>query len=393
VRTLLGSKSTKSDRSSVSRTPRLERLEARRLLAYVNFSQPYYVASTLSGTAMITLTNDDAPPYNEPPYGGSTATVELSTSDGTAKAGVDYEPVDQTVTIPDHATVSIPLLSTASTGPDKTVNLSLSDPSNPPSASTNTAVLYLSPTSDTTAPTVSRVGLQTTGHTITGVVLTFSEPMDPGPVQNVQNYFLYKDLQQTIGAGVGPRIPITSAVYNASAQTVTLTPASPLPARTLHEITFNQYYRNLGIGITSPSNDVGVIPSPITDTAGVPLFDPIDGLLDGTFTVDFASGTTLKVIGVTANFARNGTTVLSYTPDGSAATLKLTGGGTMDLISSGNSWYPAEVQIIGPTRRTVLSGHGVSGMQGPVMEGPTVVSPVPIKVHLNPKEFPPPIPL
>jgi hypothetical protein len=358
-------------------------------LSYVSFSQPFYIASTLTGAATITLTNDDTGQFGLRPYGGATATVELITSDGTAKAGVDYEPVDQMVTIPPGATVSIPLLDDASTGPDKTVNLALKDPSNPPSASTNTAVLYLSPTADTTPPTVSQVGLQTKGHTITGIVVSFSKPMDPGPVENVQNYFLHKDLGQTIGANVGPQIPLTSAVYNPSAQTVTLTPATPLPASTLYQITLNQYYANGPIGVTAPTEPDGVIPSPITDTSGVPLFNQNSQLLDGTFTANFASGSTLKVIDVTAKFAKNGTTILSFVPDGASATLKLTGGGTMELISASNSPYGAELLIVGPTHRTVLSGQGVSGSQGQVFYGLNVVSPIPIKEHLNPKQFPP----
>ena len=95
----------------------MEGLEERRLLADVTFAQPFFIASTLTAAATITLDFDST-------YYGETPKVELTTTDGTAHAGVDYQSVDQAVTFPpdeSRTTVSIPLLGGASTGPDKTV--------------------------------------------------------------------------------------------------------------------------------------------------------------------------------------------------------------------------------------------------------------------------------
>jgi hypothetical protein len=74
------------------------------------------------------------------------ASVNFATSDGTAMAGRDYTAVDSTINFAPGQTltnVSIPIFSSGSPGPNKTVNLTLSDPNGASLLSPSTAVLTI----------------------------------------------------------------------------------------------------------------------------------------------------------------------------------------------------------------------------------------------------------
>jgi hypothetical protein len=66
------------------------------------------------------------------------------------------------------------------------------------------------------------------------VVVSFSGALEPGPAQNLSDYSLgVLGKSKTGGLHVTKVINLSSAVYNASANTVTLTPAGKLPTQTL----------------------------------------------------------------------------------------------------------------------------------------------------------------
>ena len=84
------------------------------------------------------------------------------------------------------------------------------------------------------------VGMTMTGteQEVTGIVLKFATPLDPVTAQNPKAYFVRRD--RKTGGGtifdffgidttqtVTRRVTLQSAVYDAAAQTVTLTPATP----------------------------------------------------------------------------------------------------------------------------------------------------------------------
>ena len=87
----------------------------------------------------------------------------------------------------------------------------------------------------------------------TSLVLTFSSALDPTPAQNVNNY--------QIATADGTVIPVTSAVYDPTALTVTLIPAQLLTLTAFYQLTVN-----------------GTTPSGLTSATGVPL----DGAGNGT---------------------------------------------------------------------------------------------------------------
>ncbi len=87
----------------------------------------------------------------------------------------------------------------------------------------------------------------------TSLVLTFSTALDPASAQNVANY--------QIMSSEGTLIPVSSAVYNASAMTVTLSPSQLLNIHDVYQLTVN-----------------GMPPNGLTSSTGVAL----DGAGNGT---------------------------------------------------------------------------------------------------------------
>jgi hypothetical protein len=110
------------------------------------------------------------------------------------------------------------------------------------------------------APTV--VSVQRFGFHMqqTSLVLTFSSALAPGPAENVNNY--------EIMTSSGTLIPVSSAVYNASALTVTLVPSSRLDLHKVYQLTVN-----------------GMPPNGLTSDTGVPL----DGAGSGTPGTNFVT--------------------------------------------------------------------------------------------------------
>ena len=118
------------------------------------------------------------------------------------------------------------------------------------------------------------VALRVTGteQEVTGVVLTFSDSLDPGTAQNPDAYFIGRDKiaadhgWDPLGLGDRPRetdrIKVGSATYDEANRTVTLTPATP----------FNLFERLRRVRVSGRGDTA------VRDVAGVPL----DGNRDGT---------------------------------------------------------------------------------------------------------------
>jgi uncharacterized delta-60 repeat protein/uncharacterized repeat protein (TIGR01451 family) len=93
----------------------------------LNFSQPVFGALQSQSAATVTVQRSGGTGSTNIPV----VSVVVSTSDNTALAGVDYVGVTNIVNFPlgePFGYVTIPLLDTGSVGPDKSVNLNLSNP-------------------------------------------------------------------------------------------------------------------------------------------------------------------------------------------------------------------------------------------------------------------------
>ena len=93
----------------------------------LNFSQPVFGALQSQSNATVTVQRSGGTGSTNIPV----VSVVASTADGTALAGLDYVSVTNTINFPlgePFGTMNIPLLNTGAVGPDKVVNLNLSNP-------------------------------------------------------------------------------------------------------------------------------------------------------------------------------------------------------------------------------------------------------------------------
>lgn len=108
------------------------------LVSSVSFVSAEYTVSENAETALITVI------LNALPY--VTATVDFATSDGTATAGVDYEPVSSTLTFAPgvtEQTFTVTILHNDTLDGDRTINLALSNPVNATLGTIDTAILTI----------------------------------------------------------------------------------------------------------------------------------------------------------------------------------------------------------------------------------------------------------
>jgi hypothetical protein len=174
-------------------------------------------------------------PNSGPPAGGTTVTIT-----GTGFAGatvVDFGTTAAaafTVVNDDTITATSPAGNTA-------VNVTVTTPggTSPVSAASQFTFVAVAPT----VVSLMRFGFHMQQTTL---VLTFSTTLAAGPAENVSNY----DIMTTSGVD----IPITSAVYDPSSLTVTLTPSQLLNIHTVYQLTVT-----------------GTTPNGLTSATGVPL--------------------------------------------------------------------------------------------------------------------------
>ena len=189
----------------------------------MHFSMSNYAVNAAAGLAVITVVRDG---------GGGVVTVAYAAGGGTATPGTDYTPVSGTLTFGLGITVqnfTIPIIDDLQLQTDKTVNLAISTPTGGATLGVpSAAILTIQPDRrDHTPPTVQGIRLITNRHHIvTGLVVTFSKPLNPSTATNLLNYgysVRTAGRNHRFGARDNLLIPIKRALYNASDLTVTLT--------------------------------------------------------------------------------------------------------------------------------------------------------------------------
>lgn len=270
-----------------------EPLEERKLLT-IDFKQGFYAIGDTGGVAIITLTRSDST-TGTANQNTETAQLTVGGGGGTAQPGVDYEPVDTTVTFgpgQTSATVAIPVLSDPGTG-TKTLHLSLAQSTDVPRGAA--AYLSIMHGPDFTPPSVKSTNLLMNHGRITGFQITFSKPMDVAEATNINNYVVANPqiIHHLRGKKItnGNGIPLASATYDSSTNTVTLVPKGRVRRAAYYEIESTQLAQAINAMNTGSTNiDSLSLMSPITDTSGNALDGNSDGIPDGQLLVFAVAG-------------------------------------------------------------------------------------------------------
>jgi hypothetical protein len=291
----------------------------------VAFPSSALTVSTAVGSAMVTVIRTGG--------AGGTVSVAYATGGGTAVPGSDYTLVTGVLTFQPgqtSQTIGIPIAATAATGKAFAVTLSnpnggvslggaatltitLTAPGNQGQSGSNGNVVN----ANAVGPTITGLQLQTSGGAITGIILSFDRALDPARAANVANYG--GQLRSTGHDGVfgtldDGLVTIASAAYNAANNSVTLTPAGPMRAGVLYQITINQNANALaGAGVA--------------DTTGALLNA---GTTNAPYVAEFGLGTHLSYIDASGNSVRltltgGGLMALQLGGDGNAQALRLLG--------------------------------------------------------------------
>jgi hypothetical protein len=313
----------------------------------VEFPSASFTVDSTAGIAMIPVQR----------MGNPTAQISVSyaTSNGTAIAGRNYVAAAGILTLQteeNQGTFSVTILPSSSQSPyTTTVILTLSQPMGGATLGPiSTAVLTIEeipgpPSPPITLPQVTSEQLTVTGSAITGITLAFSEALNPSRAGDLGNYGFYvfsEGNRYTVGATY---TRLSSAAYNSSTNTVTLSPSTPLPLNQFFEITID--------GQASPLLNNGLVNmagnqlAGTTGAAGTPLF------------LIFGAGTRL-----------------AYTDSGNnAVSLKLTKGGVMEMFLS-PAGVVEQLQLTGTVAgKSVLKGtvkrgsHGTNRARLPAMGG------------------------
>jgi hypothetical protein len=292
----------------------------------VEFLMASYTVSQSAGTATITVVRSSA---------GIAGTVAYATSDGTAKAGMDYVTAAGVLSFgagETTKTFTVSIINTQQVGGSRFLNLSLSNPSpgmqlGVPSTATLTILGFT-----TSGPTVQTLQLISSAHGITGVVLTFSEQLDPTRAANLLNYGYSLQAagnDQRFGTADDLLFGIAFASYDAASQSVTLHLASPIRCHSFIRLAINQ------------ATDIATEPIGVADTSGNLLDGNYDGRPGGVFVATFAAGQQLKYLD----------------GHGNSVSLRVSGGGTMQLTrrANGDAWQVSLLHVV--PGRTTLSGQ------------------------------------
>jgi uncharacterized repeat protein (TIGR01451 family) len=279
-----------------------------------DFSADSYSALQSGGTVQITVVRN----------GGSlgAASVGFNVTALSARPGIDFVSTTRVLDFADgqlSQTVTLTLLDDLQHGPDRTILLTLSAPSNGvPLGARSAAVLTIGNAHpDLVGPVVTGTQLVGGANAIVGVSIGFSKPLDPTTANNINNY--------AITASNGSVVPIRAVSYNAITNVVTIVPVKALKTGVFYVLRVN--------GSTA---------------AGLRDTTPAHNLLDGAGVG--ANGTDLI-----ETFIRSAS--IRYADSNhNAVSLRLTGGGALDLIrfASGEA---QSLTIVNPRAfRSVLSG-------------------------------------
>ena len=233
----------------------------------LQFSMANYVVDTAAGVAVITVDRAG---------GGGVVSVSYTASGGTAAPGVDYTPVSGTLNFGLGVTIAnftVPILNDPALLSNVLVNLVLFTPLPAAGAALGpqySATLTIGPVPPIPppapplptpavlpAPEVTGVRLiKNRRHIIKGIVVTFSELLNPTTAVNLLNYnysVTTAGLNHRFGTRDNLLIPLLTAAYNPSKVAVTLTLGRGIIRSTPFRFAINQLtdVNGAGIGVAS----------------------------------------------------------------------------------------------------------------------------------------------
>lgn len=181
----------------------------------VQFSASLFAIDKTKSKATITITRTG-------PMVG-TVSVRCTTSDGTARDGIDYQFTSSTITFTGNdasQNFTVPIINDGRPTGDLTVNLTLSLPTGGVALGAPAgAVLRINGNhiGVQTGPSVLHAGLTGPSFAVTGVVIAFNDDMETAAAKNPANFSLL-----AAGNGRHSIITFTSAIYDPVARTTTL---------------------------------------------------------------------------------------------------------------------------------------------------------------------------
>jgi uncharacterized repeat protein (TIGR01451 family) len=249
-------------------------------------------------------------------------TVDYSTSDYTAVAGVNYVASSGTISFADgqtSATITIPVLNDGIVdGPNDGFFVTLSNATGGAVLGTPTVigVVVTNTDFDTIPPDVTSLIAIPNGNSINGFIVTFDKQMALNTIADLSNYHIF-----TVTNGVQTPVKIVGVEYNTTTFAVTIIPASPLAS--------NKFYR---VVLNGSVGDV------LTDASGNTLYG------------SSGQGSNYDVI------YGQGTNLTYDDAHGNKVNIKISGGGTLGIYLAANGEANA-VNIYGVVPyKTKLSG-------------------------------------
>ncbi|MFO0960811.1 MAG: Calx-beta domain-containing protein [Isosphaeraceae bacterium] len=213
-----------------------------------SFSSTTFVTMANSGSATVTVVRSS---------GGSTVSVQYATMNGTAKAGLNYVATSGTLTFgpgETSKTFAVPILFDPKMGSQVSLGLNLSNPTGglgigPPNPATLT-IQYV------TSPRVTKLQLIAGGGGISGILVSYSEALDPSRAVDPRNYG-YTVRTPGRDGKLGTRddvlVGIQSYRYDPAKQAVTLGLSRAVAKGTPIRITINQVtdVASAGVGVAN----------------------------------------------------------------------------------------------------------------------------------------------
>ncbi len=258
-----------------------------------------------------------------------TVSVNYRTKDGDATPGVDYSSVSGTLTFAEGETVKtirIPILRNPNDRGDEYLGLLLDVPTNGAVLSSQmaTAIRIRDLDPDLTPPQLLSLTFEGGATAITRITARFSEPVEAHSALAAASYQL-----ADLGTGgqanpaVVTSIALSPIAMDPTGRSITLVPARPLPAGAFYRLVIS------GTGVSA-----------VADLAGNPLAGSGIGQAGSDYVALFGRGTNVRY----------------FDRDGEQVTLKVTGGGFLDLIRDADG----EGQVLrleaGVSGRTTISG-------------------------------------
>ncbi|WP_422930426.1 beta strand repeat-containing protein [Singulisphaera sp. PoT] len=280
-----------------------------------SFANAVFGVTNNAGRAVITVVRQGG-------ARGPATVVYCTPEGGTAKPGVDFLPVAGTLTFQPGqtiATFSVPIIAYAYNQTDPTIALRLITPTGGPTLGDGAAsTIWVNVLNkDTVAPDVQEIRLSGPSTGLGDVTLFFNKPLDAASALDPSHFQVVSvGADGRFGTGDDSPVGVSAVSYNPANNTVNLHFATPLGS--------NQFYHVRVVGVTDPGG------------------------------LRIASGV------YDAYFGRGSTLVY---PDsrGSSVTLRLNGGGVLDLTRFANG-DGNRLQILNPVfRRSTLMGRVTGG--------------------------------